>query len=98
MNFSEKISRIFKKVDALMPVRPINLARKKFMALFVEGLIKGRSVQFVEIANHMSTQVKTESNRDFYGLSKRWCINFFIFSVLSDTGENAVDNLITDGV
>ena len=32
------------------------------MVLFVEGLIKGRSVQFIEIANHMSTQVKTESN------------------------------------
>lgn len=62
MNFTEKISRIFEKVDALMPKRPINLARKKFMALFVEGLIKGRSVQFIEIANHMSTQVKTESN------------------------------------
>ena len=62
MNFTEKISRIFEKVDALMPLRPINLARKKFMVLFVEGLIKGRSVQFIEIANHMSTQVKTESN------------------------------------
>ena len=62
MNFTEKISRIFEKVDALMPSRPINLARKKFMTLFVEGLIRGRSVQFVEIANHMSTKVKTESN------------------------------------
>ena len=62
MNFTEKISRIFEKVDALMPLKPINLARKKFMVLFVEGLIKGRSVQFIEIANHMSTQVKTESN------------------------------------
>ena len=45
-----------------MPSNPINLARKKFMTLFVEGLIRGRSVQFVEIANHMSTKVKTESN------------------------------------
>jgi hypothetical protein len=62
MNFTEKISRIFEKVDALMPSNPINLARKKFMTLFVEGLIRGRSVQFVEIANHMSTKVKTESN------------------------------------
>ena len=62
MNFTEKVSRIFEKVDALMPLKPINLARKKFMTLFVEGLISGRSVQFVEIANHMSTQVKTESN------------------------------------
>jgi hypothetical protein len=62
MNFTEKISKIFEKIDALMPLKPINLARKKFMILFVEGLIKGRSVQFIEIANHMSTQVKTESN------------------------------------
>ncbi len=45
-----------------MPVKPINLARKKLITLFVEGLIKGRSVQFVEVANHMSTQAKTESN------------------------------------
>ncbi len=32
------------------------------MVLFIEGLIKGRSVQFIEVANHMSTKVKTESN------------------------------------
>ena len=76
MNFTEKISRIFGKVDALMPSKPINLARKKFMILFIEGLIRGRSVQFVEVANHMSTKVKTESNlrriQDFianYGLN-----------------------------
>ena len=62
MNFTEKISRIFEKVDALMSSKPINLARKKFMTLFVEGLIRGRSVQFVEVANHMSTKVKTGSN------------------------------------
>jgi len=62
MKLGEKINKIFQKVDQLMPLKPINLARKKFMTLFVEGLIKGRSVQFIEIANHMSTQVKTESN------------------------------------
>ena len=45
-----------------MSSKPINLARKKFMTLFVEGLIRGRSVQFVEVANHMSTKVKTGSN------------------------------------
>ena len=47
MNFPEKISRIFEKVDALMPLRPINLARKKFMALFVEGLIRAASAKGV---------------------------------------------------
>jgi hypothetical protein len=45
-----------------MPSKPINLARKKFMTLFVGGLIRGRSVQFVEVANHMSTKLRTESN------------------------------------
>ena len=62
MKLTEKIGKIFEKVDALLPLKPINLARKKFMTLLVEGLIKGRSVQFIEIANHMSTQVKTQSN------------------------------------
>lgn len=62
MKLGEKISKIFEKMDTLMPLKPINLARKKFMALFVEGLIKGRSVQFIEVANHMSTQSKTDSN------------------------------------
>ena len=27
------------------------------MVLFVEGLIKGRSVQFIKVANHMSTKM-----------------------------------------
>lgn len=62
MKLSEKIGKIFQKIDTLMPFKPINLARKKFMLLFVEGLIKGRSVQFVEVANHMSTQAQTASN------------------------------------
>lgn len=62
MKLSEKIGKIFQKLDMLMPSKPINLARKKFISLFVEGLIKGRSVQFIEIANHMSTSAKTESN------------------------------------
>ncbi len=62
MNFTEKISKIFHKIDALMPMKPINLARKKFMVLFIAGLIKGRSIQFIEVTNHMSTKVKTESN------------------------------------
>ncbi len=62
MKLGEKISKIFEKMDMLMPLKPINLARKKFMTLFVEGLIKGRSVQFIEVANHMSTEAKTDSN------------------------------------
>lgn len=62
MKLSEKIGKIFQKVDMLMPSKPINLARKKFITLFVEGLIQGRSVQFVEVANHMSTKAQTASN------------------------------------
>lgn len=62
MKLNEKIGKIFQKVDMLMPSKPINLARKKFITLFVEGLIKGRSVQFVEVANHMSTKAQTASN------------------------------------
>ena len=62
MKLGEKIGKIFQKADQLMALNPVNLARKKFMTLFVEGLIKGRSVQFIEVANHMSTQAKTESN------------------------------------
>ncbi|MFP4096644.1 MAG: hypothetical protein ACLFUB_19325 [Cyclobacteriaceae bacterium] len=45
-----------------MPLKPINLARKKFIVLFIEGWIKGHSVQFIEIAGHMSTQVKLNLN------------------------------------
>lgn len=62
MKMTENLGKIFQKVDMLMNLKPINLARKKFIVLFVEGLIKGRSVQFIEIANHMSTQAKTASN------------------------------------
>ena len=39
-----------------------------------------------------------KENRDFYGLCKRWCINFFIFSVVSDASEYAMDDLVTHGV
>ena len=47
-----------------------NLARQKFIGLFVVGVIKSRNVQFCEIAPHLNDQVKTSSNevriQDFF--------------------------------
>lgn len=45
-----------------MPLKTINLDRKKFIVLFVEDWNKGYIVQFIEVAKHMSIQVKTEYN------------------------------------
>lgn len=41
-----------------------NLARKKFIAHFVVGLIKSRNVQFCEIAQHLNDKVKMTSNEN----------------------------------
>ena len=47
-----------------------NLARKKFVARFVLGLIKSRNVQFCEVAHHLNERVKLASNetriQDFF--------------------------------
>lgn len=43
-------------------------------------------------------KVWVEENRDFYGLCKSWCIVFFIFSIISDAGEYAVNDLVAYGV
>ena len=47
-----------------------NLARQKFIAHFVIGLIKSRNVQFCEVAQHLSDAVKPTSNetrvQDFF--------------------------------
>jgi len=47
-----------------------NLARKKFLGLFVLGLIKSRKVQFCEIAQHLNDDAKLVSNevriQDFF--------------------------------
>jgi hypothetical protein len=48
----------------------INLARKKFIILFVLAMIKTRSVQFCEVAQALNDQVKANSNetriQDFF--------------------------------
>ena len=36
--------------------------------------------------------------RDFYGLNKGSGINFFIFSVVTDAGKNAMDNLVANSI
>lgn len=60
------------EVTAILEKIPIvkNLARKKFIILFVLGMIKSRSVQFCEIAQELNDEVKASSNevriQDFF--------------------------------
>ena len=60
------------EVTAILDKVPIvrNLARKKFIVLFVLAMIKSRSVQFCEIAQHLNDKVKASSNetrvQDFF--------------------------------
>jgi len=61
----------------------MNLARKKFIGLFMTGLIRGRNVQFTEVAAHMPTDVKTESNhrriQDFFA---NYELDYFQIAIL----------------
>lgn len=70
MHIITRIEKIFEKVDKLSKKRPMNLARKKFVGLFVLGLIKSRSIHFSEIASQMPNQTKSSSNhrriQDFF--------------------------------
>jgi hypothetical protein len=47
-----------------------NLSRKKFISLFILGVIKSRNVQFCEIAHHLNDNTKLSSNevriQDFF--------------------------------
>ena len=60
------------EVTAVLDMVPIvkNLARKKFIVLFVLGMIKTRSVQFCEVAQGLNDEVKASSNetriQDFF--------------------------------
>lgn len=60
MSITTKIGKVFEQVEKISS--PINKARKEFMALFVSGLIKGRNVQFSQVASQMDTTVSSESN------------------------------------
>ena len=60
------------KITTLLQQVPVvqHLARKKFIARFILGLIKSRKVQFCEVAQHLNDSVKTASNetriQDFF--------------------------------
>jgi predicted amino acid-binding ACT domain protein len=61
----EQVSKVLAKVPIVE-----NLARRKFICLFVLGLIKSRNVQFCEIAQHFNDEAKLSSNevriQDFF--------------------------------
>ena len=64
-----------------------------------EGLIHHSDRGHHGMAANMPVMItKKHFNRDFYGLSKGSSIVFFIFSVISDTGKNPVDNFVTHSV
>lgn len=54
------------EITTILHSAPIvkNLARKKFVAAFVLALIQSRNVQFCELAQHFSTDVKLASNEN----------------------------------
>jgi hypothetical protein len=60
------------KITTILQQLPIvsNLARRKFVAQFISGLIKSRNVQFCEVAQHLNDAVKPASNetriQDFF--------------------------------
>ncbi|MEN0051257.1 MAG: IS4 family transposase [Bacteroidota bacterium] len=57
-----KILEIFDKVEKLGLGKPINLARKKFISLFLVAMLQSRSVDYSEIAANMNTTSLDESN------------------------------------
>ena len=70
MHLETKLGKIFEKLDSISLTKPMNLARKKFISLFVIGLIQIRDVQFTEVASAMPTDVIQDSNlrriQDFF--------------------------------
>ena len=62
---NSEITRILNKIPIVE-----NLARKKFVVLFVLAMIKTRAVQFCEIAQALNDNVKAISNevriQDFF--------------------------------
>jgi hypothetical protein len=62
---SDEITSVLSKAQIVQ-----NLARQKFMSLFVLGVIKSRNVQFCEIAHHLNDQARISSNevriQDFF--------------------------------
>lgn len=83
MNVLAKMQNLFEKVDVLAGKRRMNLARKKFISLFVDGLIRSRDVQFQEVAAHMRTAVQSSSNhrriQDFFA---NYELDYFQIAIL----------------
>ena len=52
--------RLIAKITTLLQHAPVvrNLARQKFVAQFIIGLLKSRNVQFCEVAQHLNDAVK----------------------------------------
>jgi hypothetical protein len=77
-NFIERISKSLVKVPIIG-----NLARKKFISLFILGLIKSRNIQFCQIAQHLNDEAKLSSNQvriqDFF---REVELDYFYVSVL----------------
>jgi len=65
-----KLVGLFEKTEENSHQKPMNLARKKFIILFIDAIIRCRSVQFTEVASHMNTEVCDASNlrriQDFF--------------------------------
>lgn len=70
-NFPMK-PKLLDEITSVLSKVPIveNLSRKKFISMFVLGLIKSRNVQFCEVAHHLNDQAKLTSNevriQDFF--------------------------------
>ncbi|RZK98651.1 MAG: hypothetical protein EOO62_26120 [Hymenobacter sp.] len=64
--------RLIAKITTVLQHAPVvrNLARQKFVSQFVIALLKSRSVQFCEVAQHLNDAVKVASNetriQDFF--------------------------------
>lgn len=64
--------RLESEITSVLSKIPIvkNLSRKKFIGLFVLGIIKSRNVQFCEVAQHLNPEAKLSSNevriQDFF--------------------------------
>jgi hypothetical protein len=74
----EQVSKVLAKVPIVE-----NLARRKFICLFVLGLIKSRNVQFCEVAVHLNDEAKLSSNevriQDFF---REVNLDYFFVSAL----------------
>ena len=77
--------RLASEITGVLSKIPIvrNLSRKKFIGLFVLGLIKSRNVQFCEVAQHLNNEAKLSSNevriQDFF---REVDIDYFYLALL----------------